>query len=188
MSDDTLKKLVKWFEAAEEASQNARTESEQARDYYDSKQLTDAQRRALRKRKQPEVVINRIGRKVDYLRGLERQGRTDPKAYPRTQQHTQDAEAITDALRYVASDQNVDIKRSQVFENMLIEGFGGAEITVARGPKGVIDPKITVIPWDRIFTDPHSSAHDYSDAQYLGFVTWMDGDVAKTRWPDAKLV
>ena len=186
MSDDTLKRLVQWFEASEQASQDARSESEQARDYYDGKQLTEAQRAALRKRKQPEVVINRIGRKVDYLRGLERQGRTDPKAYPRTQQHTQDAEAITDALRYVASDQDIDIKRSQVFENMLIEGYGGAEITVARGPKGVIDPKITVIPWDRIFTDPHSSAHDYSDAQYLGFVTWMDADVARARWPDAE--
>lgn len=184
--DDTLTKLVQWFEASEQASQDARAESEQARDYYDSKQLTEAQRAALRKRKQPEVIINRIGRKVDYLRGLERQGRTDPKAYPRTQQHTQDAEAITDALRYVSADQNVDIKRSQVFENMLIEGFGGVEVTVARGPKGVIDPKITVIPWDRIFTDPHSAAHDFSDARYVGFVTWMDYELAKARWPEAK--
>lgn len=186
MSDDSLKKLVGWFEASEQASQDARAESEQARDYYDSKQLTDAERAALRKRKQPPVIINRIGRKVDYLRGLERQGRTDPKAYPRTQQHTQDAEAITDALRYVASDQNVDIKRSQVFENMLIEGMGGVEVIVGRGAKDVIDPRVVVIPWDRIFFDPHSSAHDFSDAHHLGFVTWMDEGVANSKWPDAK--
>lgn len=186
MSDDAiLAKLVQWFEASEQASQDARAESEQARDYYDGKQLTDAERAALKKRKQPAVVINRIGRKVDNLRGLERQGRTDPKAYPRTQQHTKDAEAITDALRYVASDENVDIKRSQVFENMLIEGFGGVEVAVKRGPKGVVDPKVTVIPWDRIFYDPHSSAHDFGDAHYLGFVTWMDADLANTKWPEA---
>lgn len=186
--DDTLAKLVQWFEASEQASQDARAESEQARDYYDSKQLTEAQRAALRKRKQPEVVINRIGRKVDYLRGLERQGRTDPKAYPRTQQHTQDAEAITDALRYVSADQNVDIKRSQVFENMLIEGFGGVEVLVAEGSKGAVDPTITVIGWDRIFYDPHSSAHDFSDARYMGFINWMDADEAKAKWPDAEAI
>jgi hypothetical protein len=186
MADADLKKLVQWFEASEQASQDARAESEQARDYYDSKQLTDDERRALRKKKQPPVIINRIGRKVDYLRGLERQSRTDPKAYPRTQQHAQDAEAITDALRYVSSDQNVDIKRSQVFENMLIEGMGGVEVIVGRGAKGVIDPRVVVIPWDRIFTDPHSSAHDYSDASYLGFVTWMDEGRAKAKWPDAE--
>jgi hypothetical protein len=183
--EDDLALLVRDFEASEQASQAGRADSEQARDYYDGKQLSDAELRALRKRKQPPVVINRIQRKIDYLRGLERQTRTDPKAWPRTVQHTQDADSATDALRYAAADQNIDIKRSQVFENMLIEGFGGVEVAVVRGPKGVIDPKVTVIPWDRLFFDPHSSAHDFSDASYLGYVTWMDLQAAKARWPDA---
>jgi hypothetical protein len=183
MADDDLNRLIQYFEASEQATQDGRAESEQARDYYDGKQLTEAEKTALRKRRQPEVVINRIKRKIDYLRGLERQSRTDPKAWPRTMQHEQDADAATDALRYVSADQNIDIKRSQVFENMLIEGFGGVEVTVTRGPKGVIDPKVTVIPWDRLFYDPHSSAHDFADAHYLGFVTWMDVESAKAKWP-----
>jgi hypothetical protein len=185
---DDLAALVRYYEAAEQATQTGRAESEQARDYYDGKQLTDAEKETLRKRKQPQVVINRIKRKIDYLRGLERQSRTDPKAWPRTVQHEQDADAATDALRYVSADQNIDIKRSQVFENMLIEGFGGVEVTVTRGPKGVIDPKVSVIPWDRIFYDPHSSAHDFADAHYVGFVTWMDVETAKAKWPDRKAV
>lgn len=178
-----LAALVRNFETAEQASQTGRMEAEQARDYYDGKQLSEAERKALRKRKQPEIVINRIKRKIDYLRGLERQGRTDPKAYARTEQHTQDAEAVTDALRYVSADQSIDIKRSYVFEHMLIEGFGGVEVT-AQQTKGGIDPKISLIAWDRLFFDPHSCALDFSDARYLGFVTWMDADDAKARWPD----
>lgn len=184
VATDNLTQLVRWYEASEQASQDSRTEAEQARDYYDGKQLTESEVRALRKRKQPVQWNNLIKRKIDYLRGLERQSRTDPKAYPRTAVHEQDADAATDALRYVAADQNIDISRSQVFEHMLIEGFGGVEVTVARGPKGVIDPKVTVIAWDRIFFDPHSSKLDFSDARYLGFVTWMDVSAAKARWKD----
>jgi len=183
---DNLPRLIKWFETAEQASQTARAEAEQARDYYDGKQLSEEVRKALRKRKQPETWTNLIQRKVDYLCGLERQSRTDPKAWPRTAQHEQDAEAITDALRYVKADQNVDVKRSKVFQHMLVEGLGAAEVIVTRGRKGVIDPKVVDIDWDRVFFDPHSSKLDFSDAQYLGYVTWMDAAEAKAKWPEQK--
>ena len=38
----------------------------------------------LKKRGQPEIVINRIKRKIDILLGAETQTRTDPKSLPRT--------------------------------------------------------------------------------------------------------
>jgi len=178
---DTLTDLVRKFEEAEEASQDARAESERARDYYDGRQLTDAEIKALKKRKQPIVIENLIQPKIDYLCGLERQTRTDPKAYQRTAAHEDDATAATDALRYVADDQNLDVKRSMVFQNMLVEGFGGVEV-IAHQTKDGIDPKVVGLSWDRIFTDPHSCQHDYSDAMYMGFVTWMDVAEAKGRW------
>jgi hypothetical protein len=177
----SLTQLVGWFEASEEASQPGRKESEQARDYYDGKQLTAEERKVLRKRKQPEVVINRIKRKIDFLRGLERQSRTDPVAYPRTAVHEEECEAATDALRYVAQNQLFDMKRSAVWDNMLVEGMGGVEVGVEQGRDG-IDVKITRLPWDRCFSDPHSSEPDYSDARYLGYVTWMDVSEAKARF------
>jgi Glucosamine-6-phosphate isomerases/6-phosphogluconolactonase len=178
---DTLTDLIRKFEEAEEASQEARRESERARDYYDGRQLTADEISALKKRKQPIVIENLIQPKVDYLCGLERQTRTDPKAYPRTAAHEDDATAATDALRYVADDQNIDVKRSMVFQNMLVEGFGGVEV-IAHQTKDGIDPKIVPLTWDRIFTDPHSCQADFSDAMYLGFVTWMDASEAKGRW------
>lgn len=179
---DILTDLVRKFEEAEEASQDSRSESERARDYYDGRQLTDAEIKALKKRKQPIVIENLIQPKIDYLCGLERQTRTDPKAYPRTAAHEDDATAATDALRYVSDDQNLDVKRSMVFQNMLVEGFGGVEV-IARQTKDGIDPKVVGLSWDRIFFDPHSCQHDFSDAMYQGFVTWMDAAEAKERWP-----
>lgn len=174
--------LVRKFDASQDASQDSRTEAERARDYYDGKQLTPEQIKALKKRKQPIVIENLIRPKVDYLCGLERQTRTDPKAYPRTVMHEDDANAVTDALRYVTEDQDFPIKRSTVFQHMLVEGFGGVEV-FAEQARGGIDPAIKMIDWDRLFFDPHSSRTDFSDATYLGYLTWMDLDEAKRRWP-----
>ena len=171
------------FEEAEQASDISRNEAERARDYYDGRQLTSDQISALKKRKQPIVIENLIQPKVDYLCGLERQSRTDPKAYPRTASHEDDANAATDALRYVAEDQSLDIKRSNVFNNMLVEGFGGVEICVERVRDGV-DPRVKVLDWDRLFADPHSCRPDFSDAEYLGYVTWMGLAKAKRQWPE----
>lgn len=184
---DTLADLIRRFEEAEDSSQDSRREAERARDYYDGRQLTDEEIKALKKRKQPIVIENLIQPKIDYLCGLERQTRTDPKAYPRTAAHEDDATAVTDALRYVADDQSLDVKRSAVFQNMLIEGLGGVEIIAHRVKEG-IDPKIVHVAWDRIFVDPHSCQHDFSDALYLGFVTWMDASEAKGMYPGKEAV
>ena len=175
---------IRKFEEAEQASQDGRREAEKARDYYDGRQLTAEELKALKSRKQPPVIENLIQPKVDYLCGLERQTRTDPKAYPRTAAHEDDANAVTDALRYVADDQRVDIKRSAVFQNMLVEGYGGIEV-IAKRVRNAIDPVLLHISWDRLFYDPHSCKPDFSDAEYLGFITWMDAASAKADYPSA---
>lgn len=180
---DNLTELVRCFEEAEQATQSARVDSEQARDYKDGKQYTSAQIAKLNELKQPVVIENLIRPKVDYLCGLERQTRTDPKANPRTMAHEDDANAVTDVLRYVVEDQDYPVKRSAVFDNMLVEGFGGVEVHHHETRQG-IDPKVDQIAWDRLFFDPHSSAADFSDASYLGFITWMDADSARAKWQD----
>jgi hypothetical protein len=79
-------KLVEYFEQSEEATEEARKLSEQCRDYYDGRQLTASERKALQDRGQPDIVINRIQAKIDYLVGYEASNRTDPRAYPRNLQ------------------------------------------------------------------------------------------------------
>ena len=95
--------LEQWFVAAEDATVKARRESERARDYVDGNQLSAEEIAELKRRGQPPVVVNRIRRKIEWLKGLEVKQRTDPKAFPRTPQHQADAEAVTDAIRYVCS-------------------------------------------------------------------------------------
>ena len=211
---DQLTRVVGYFESAEQATVDSRALAEKCRDYYDGDQWTAAEREALRKRKQPCTTINRIKPKVDFLLGMETQRRSLPKAYARTPKHETDAQAASDALRYVVEDQNFEVTRSKGFENMAIEGVAGVDVSVVEvnGKKNI---RISAIQWDRLFYDPHSRERNFSDAKYLGQVLWMDyadaaamfkgkdealqitlqgesalsethGDVPRIRWADPK--
>lgn len=178
--------LVSMFEAAEEASYTARKEAERDRDYHDGKQLSDEEIKALGKRGQPPYIDNRIKTKVDYLIGLEKQQRINPKALPRTPQHENDADAASQSLIYIADKELFDYKRSAVWRNLVVEGAGGFSVSVEPSKKyqGEFDVKLTRVPWDRMFWDPHSAETDFSDAGYLGTVTWMEYDDALAMYPD----
>lgn len=175
-NDVDVSTLSEWFVSAEDASRDAREKAERDRDYYDNKQLTAEEVKELQKRGQPPVVINRIKRKIDYLTGLEKQQRTDPKAYPRTPQHEEAAEAATDALRYVAENIELDSIRAQVWKSALIEGVAAVQIGIETRPNGLEEITAHLVPFDRFFADPHSALPDYSDAKYLGAVVWQDLD------------
>lgn len=174
--------LVEWFEDAEEVTDSARRLSERDRDYYDNKQLTSAELAELKKRGQPDIIINRIQTKVNYLLGYEALQRTDPRAYPRNPADEDAAEACTDSLRFVADKAKFAQPFSAVWANMLVEGFGGVELRAVPKPNGDADIQLTHWHWDRLFYDPHSREHDFSDARYIGGVIWMDEEDARAKW------
>ena len=181
-----LTKLVRWFEAAEMDGAEAQRERERAWDYYHGKQWTAEELEALRKRGQPPAFVNHVREKVDVMRGMESQGRTDPKAVPRTPMEDDRANAATQALRFVADDNDFNAKRSDFYRDMLISGFGALEIKVVPGMGADVKVKITQVPADQLFHDPHSRCDDFSDASHLGVVIWMGADEAEERYPGAR--
>lgn len=183
--EDNLMSLVGKFEEAEEASYDERRLCERDRDYKDGKQLSEEERETLKKRGQPPVVFNRIRRKINYLLGLERQSRKDPKAFPRNPKDEAAAQAVTDSLRFIAESEQFDDKRSEAWENLLVEGTGALMVGIKQDRYG-LTPSLVHIPWDRFFYDPHSRRNDFSDARYMGIVTWYDVAEAEEMWPDAK--
>lgn len=178
-----VEKLVEWFESSLEESEAARKLAERDRDYYDHKQLTSEEKATLADRGQPDVVVNRIQPKINYLIGFEAVNRTDPKAQPRNPQDEAASEAVTDALRYVSDATALPLTFSAVWENMLIEGYGGLELVIEE-KSGKREIGVNHWDWDRLFYDPHSRKHDFSDARYMGGVVWMDEDDALAMWPD----
>ena len=181
-NDKALTKLVGYFDEAEQSTDISRVESELHRDYYDGKQLTDKEIQVLSARGQPPVIDNKIKDKIDSLLGMEIEVRTDPKAFPRTPAHQGAAEAATDGIRFVADNNFLPQVKSEVGNNMFVEGTGAASVSVDQ--KGII--RVKHIQWDRFFYDPHSRKKDFSDAKYLGEAIWMDLDDAKRKYPNAE--
>lgn len=212
-SDELLAQLTKYVDDWHDATVKDRQASERDRDYYDNIQITPEEMKELEDRGQPALAFNQIAPKLNYMFGDEILKRVDPKAYPRTPSHEDAAEAATDMLRYIDEQQRFDSLRSLVYENMLIEGAGGAVVEIEKTPRVVpiggmfavapvksgvviesasaskidvdIDVVLRLVPWDRLFWDPHSRAHDFSDALYKGIVTWYDRSDALDEFPDA---
>jgi hypothetical protein len=184
--DEQHTRLIQWFEEAERSSQDGREASEMYRRYYNCEQWTRAELDVLNARHQPPISFNYVKRKVELLCGLERKARTDPKAFPRTPTEEDRADAATQALRYIADDSNFPMLRSAVFNEILVEGFGGCEVGLEDDGQGGANVTLTQVPWDRIWYDPHSRQDDFLDARYKGIVIWMDRDQLHEMYPDAQ--
>ena len=183
--DVTHGTLIRWVNEADDATVTERFWSERSRDYYDSRQISDAEAKAMKARKQAPVVINRVKPKMDGLMGMEKMHRTTAKAYPRTPAHDKAADAATHGIRFVLDDNAYPQIRSAAWDNMLVEGSGGCEVIITYVND---EPRITVNPimWDRMIHDPHGRKKDFSDCKFLGQVVWMDFDDALELYPEGR--
>lgn len=178
----SLDDLVAMFEDSEQATEGARRLAERCRDYYDNKQLTKDELKDLSDRGQPEIIRNQIKGKVNFYLGFEAKNRSDPRAESEHGTTEDEAAAATDMLRFQERRGDLDQKFSDCWEQMLIEGYAGIEVL---GPSKK-DPRVIEVKrwkWDRLFFDPASAEHDFSDATYKGGIVWMDEGQAKKRWP-----
>lgn len=159
-------------------------EQKQSRAYYHGAQWTDAQIKALNKRKQPVVTFNRVGRKINAVVGLLERQKQDPRGFPRTPKHEEGAELATAVLRYVCDQQKWGEISPICGMRGAVDGIAGVEVTIEQGDRG--DPEIGLEPVDAsaFFYDPRSVREDFSDARYMGVGKWLDVDAAVEMFPD----
>jgi hypothetical protein len=183
-NDEDLTLVLGFVDQYLDATHDARVRSERARDYKDGYQWTAKERKTLANRNQPCITNNRIKPKVQFLKGMEQQTRTDPKAYPRYPDKEDEAQVSTDALRFIEDNNHSKQEFSRGFEYYLVEGTEGHEIIVE--PKNdILEIKHNVLQWDRLWWDPHSRREDFRDARWLGTKQWMDLAEGKEKFPDA---
>lgn len=159
-------------------------EQREARHYYHGDQWTDAQRKQLKKRKQPIVTYNAISRKIDGVVGLVERLRQDPKAFPRTPQHTDGADIAGASLRYALDSADWPAISSECSRTAAINGLAGVEFDLEDGDKGDKEPKQYEVDPDTFWYDARSYKHDFSDARDMGVAKWTDVDVAKELFPE----
>lgn len=160
------------------------TEQRLARHYYHGDQIAADVLNILKARRQPVLINNRIGRKIDGVVGLVTKMRQDPKAFPRTPKQEQGAEIATAAMRYALDRADWPASDVESARTGAINGVAGVELSLEGGDRG--DPEIAIAPLeaDTFFYDPRSMRPDFSDARYMGVAKWVDLDVAKEMFPD----
>lgn len=159
-------------------------EQRQSRHYYHGDQLTAEERKVLKDRRQPVVISNRIGRKIDGVVGLLERTRQDPKAYPRTPEQEEGAEIATQVMRYAMDAVDWPSISAEVGRSAAINGIGVVEMDLVPGDRGDYEVGLHLVEADTFFYDPRSSRADFSDARYMGVAKWVDLEVAKDMFPD----
>ena len=118
--------------------------------------------------------------------GLERKSRTDPKAFARNPADEDKADAATQGLRYIADDNNFPLIRSDVYENLMVEGVGGASWpwrTTARAARTSPSHRCRSIACSGTRT---RAGWTLATRATKGIVIWMDREQAYETWPDAE--
>ena len=186
--DLTVDKAKRQIESFLSSTQNARANSEKCRNYYDGKQWTPEQANKLKNRNQSPIVINRVKPKVEGLKGLLENRKSDIKAYPRNAgRDEKSAHAVTDSLRYIADNNDFDSIKNECFEDKIIEGYCAAIVEIIPTQKDPTNIKITRIPYNRFYFDPCSRRKDFSDARFMGQIDWYDREEVEQLFPDANI-
>ena len=179
-----LVRYRRWFTAYETNKQFEIKEQLTAEGYYHGLgQWSDAERHKLKKRGQADIFDNRIGRKIDFLVGIEQRMRRDPKGYPRTPNDEKSADVATAGMRYACDLNRWEFVGSAGTHDGLVRGIGVCSVGIKTNASGP-DPEIKSVQCDRFFYDPRSVRTDFEDARYMGLHIWMDIDDAKEKWPD----
>jgi hypothetical protein len=175
--------LKRLYSEARDNTMPARLDADTAWDYYDGKQWTSDQIKALRKRKQPEIWVNRIAPAVNGILGVLEQGQADPRAFPRNEEDDDVSEVATDSLRYAS-----DVSRWQRTKLHAAKAYlvgGVAAVIVEVNEEG--DPWPRIIRQGEFIYDPHSRDYDFEDARFMGVAKWMYVDAVKKLYPEADI-
>jgi hypothetical protein len=180
-STTTLAQLKRMFDDWQTLTLEARTEALTDQDYFDSKQWTAAERRALRSRKQPDNVFNRIKPAILGTLGVLKKGETSPRAYGRNPQDDDAADVATKTLMFIAEASRFKAVKIEASQNYMVNGYGAVIVEV--------DAELQITPrrirWEEFFYDPRSRERDFSDARYKGVAKWMYADDVKASYPKA---
>jgi len=179
-----LQKLKRMVESAMSDTSNSRLQSLTDINFYHAEQWTPAERRTLKRRKQPDNVWNLTRLAINGTLGVVKQSSTDPRAFPRTPKDEDSADVVTKTLRFIADKNDLNAIVVECAFDYLVPGTCAA--LVEGDPNDRLKVKITQIRWEEFFADPYSRRKDFSDASFMGIARWMFADVVAELYPESK--
>jgi hypothetical protein len=162
-----------------------REEKQKSERYYDGNQLSDKEKQALKRRNQPEVVINKSKIKIDSILGIQRNLRVRSKAFRRGERDDKKAQHISESFRYIEDFNSFDLVESEAFAETVVGGrswyyikpvFDGVDVEIGT----------EFVEGGDVYLDPYCKKADLSDAKFLTQSIWIDVEDAKEMFPKFK--
>lgn len=180
--DKLLRELKSRFMRAKRGESKWREQKEIWEKFYDGDQWTDEEKRILKERNQPAVVINRVKPKIDSIIGMELKMPVDTKAFELRSYNFNKARHMSEAFRFIEQTTNFDGEENKAFKSQIIKGRGWYKIHVRWTG---FDPEILTEERsvDDIFLDPYCKRTDLMDAKDIHESIWQDIDDTKTLFP-----
>ncbi|RKY35333.1 MAG: hypothetical protein DRP78_05570 [Candidatus Omnitrophota bacterium] len=161
-------KILNDFRIARERKKSWQVAATEDFEFFAGKQHDDSDVENLRKRGIRALTINKIRPNIFLISGVQRQNRTDFRAYPEGEEDGLLAEVATKLLKNVMKSTNGEDKMSEQFEDGNICGEGWLEPYMDYTYdliNGALKLK-KVSPF-QMFVDPNSVEYDLSDAKYI---------------------
>ncbi len=178
---DLIKRVVDRWRIAQGEQDDWAQQAREAFSFYDGDQWTSKDLRELRDSGQPALTLNIIRPRIDSLVGLERQARTDIKAYAWEIGDDALADLASELIKATLVRELAGHTLSEQFKQGVIGGRGWIEVHVEDDLSVSVelepDPSSVLI-------DPASRKVDLSDADYVIRERWVTFRFAKEKWPD----
>lgn len=156
--------------------------------YREGEQWTEAEKRELAARGQPDTVNNRVAVTINKLMGdfVDRKYRIG--ARPRNQKpDEQVAKDLDSIFHYVRQSNKLEYEETDMADDGFTCGFGVLEVSVEFDDLN--QPEIKVRHEDSlvVWPDPNWRKYDWNeDARFIFRARWFDADEVKQKYPKAK--
>jgi len=181
-----IKKLQSWVSEAHWASTDWRAESWRDSEMYDGSQWTDDDYKDAEDVGVTPLVINRTFPVVNLILGSQQINQTDIDAKGRTQEDSEIAQVMSEAIKFVMDQNEGQFLISAAFKNATIPGVGWIAPGLNRDPR---EERLSLKrrDWKEVFWDPYSSPWVNPDrCRYVFHQRWMDLSDFQASFPDSK--
>jgi len=184
----TIARLRKMLKQAKNACNRWHKRAKECWEFYDSEQWTSADKEALRQRRQAPITINRIAPTIDLVVGLQVTQPVDWNARPVGLQDDNVAQAMSAAMKFVATQNNAFDTLIESYRDSLVYGIGWMLTGFyVRDPDPRAEPvQMTRIDPREVMFDPKCKNKDLSDARFVIWSRKVELDDAIRAFPKLK--
>ena len=181
---DNMATALQFFDTAESGELEFREKGRIAEGFYDGDGQWDKGSKQKRKSEnRAALTINEIEPKIDSLSGQQRKNRMDITVAPTEEGDDVLADILTQVIKHISNNVDLDQVESQVFEDQSITGRGLFDVWVDKS--NPLAPQIITerLEWDECYFGTHNK-FDASDCEHIHKIKWMSIDKVKQLWPD----